>query len=276
MPLRDILVHLDESEGAIRRLDLAAGLARAQGARLVGLYPIEVPMPVAAVPDATGIAVGELYEQLRNDAFARVQPVEQAFRDRMAQAGLATEWRQEEGNARDILCAHARCADLLVLGQDEPHHGAGLVEPAIFGTGGPVLVIPYAGRFETLGTRVLVAWNGSREAARAVRDSLPLLIAANQVTVLAVNPEGAEGADQDLPAAGLAAHLARHGVKAVADHALAPGIAPAEAILNAAAETGADLLVMGAYGHSPLREWVMGGATRTLLHSMTLPVLMAH
>jgi nucleotide-binding universal stress UspA family protein len=233
-------------------------------------------MPVAVVPDASGVAIGEMYDQLRNDAYARAQEVEQAFRDRMQREGIPGEWRQEEGNARDILSTHARYADLLLLGQDQPHHGPGLVEPAIFGTGGPVLIIPYAGRFATLGEKVLIAWNGSREAARAVRDALPILAAANQVTILAVDPEGEESAEKDVPSADLAGHLARHGVKAIAEHTVAGEIAPAEAMLNAAAETGADLLVMGAYGHSPLREMVLGGATRTLLHSMTLPVLMAH
>lgn len=276
MPLKDILVHVDASEEATARLDLAVGLAAAHGAHLIGLYPIEVPMPVAVVPDASGVMVGEIYDQLRDDAFGAAQPVEQAFRERMRREGISAEWRQEEGNARDILAAHGRYADLVVVGQDQSGHGPGLVEPAIFGTGGPVLVVPFAGRFAATGQRVIVAWNGSREAARAVRDAMPLLVAASQVTILSVNPEGETGAEQDLPSADLAAHLARHGVKAIADHAVAPGVEPAEAMLNAAAETSADLLVMGAYGHSPLREMVLGGATRTLLHSMTVPVLMAH
>jgi nucleotide-binding universal stress UspA family protein len=181
-----------------------------------------------------------------------------------------------EGATREVLSEHARYVDLVVLGQEEHGRGTGLVEAAIFGAGRPVLVVPFAGRFDTIGERVLVCWNGSREASRAVHDGMALLTAAQSVRVMAVNQAGGVGAEQDVPAADLAAHLARHGVRASAEHTVAPGIEPAEAILNEVAEGGIDLLVMGAYGHSRIRELVMGGVTRTLLRSMTVPVLMAH
>ncbi len=276
MPLKDILVHLEASEAADARLGLAIGLARRHGAHLAGLHVVEVMMPVAVVPDASGIGLGEMYAQLRDVAFAGAAEVERGFRARMAREGMAGEWRQVEGIGRETLATHARYADLLVLGQEEPGRSTGLVEAAIFGAGRPVLVVPHAGTFPSVGERVLVAWNGGREAARAVHDALPLLVAAQSVTVLAVNPRGGVGPEQDLPAADLALHLARHGVRATADHRVAPGVEDAEVLLNAVAESGADLVVMGAYGHSRLREMVMGGVTRTLLRSMTVPVLLSH
>ena len=139
-------------------------------------------------------------------------------------------------------------------------------------SGRPVLVVPYAGRHEGLGSRVLVAWNASREAARAVHDALPLLTRARSVVVLAVDPP-----DEDhIPGADIAAHLAHHGVHVEARHTVAPDIEVGDELLNLISDLGADLLVMGAYGRSRWREAVFGGATRHILAHMTVPVLMAH
>jgi nucleotide-binding universal stress UspA family protein len=143
-------------------------------------------------------------------------------------------------------------------------------------SGRPVLAIPYAGQFEQIGERVLVAWNASREATRAVNDALPLLMGAKAVTILAVNPKhGIEG-HGDVPAADIALHLARHGVKAEAAHTIAKDISEGDALLSYAADLGADLIVAGGYGHSRAREMVFGGATRTLLQEMTVPMLLSH
>jgi nucleotide-binding universal stress UspA family protein len=136
--------------------------------------------------------------------------------------------------------------------------------------------VPYAGDGATLGETVLVAWNASREAARAVNDALPLLQQARAVTVLAVNPLGGIAGDGDVPAADIALHLARHGVKAEAAHTVAPDIPEGDAILDYAADIGADLVVAGGYGHSRMREFVFGGVTRSLLTEMTVPVFLSH
>ena len=122
----------------------------------------------------------------------------------------------------------------------------------------------------------MVAWNGGREATRAVADALPLLARAKEVTVLVINPEDAPDTHGDVPGADIALHLARHGVNAVATRIHAGDMEAANIILSRAAETGIDLLVMGAYGHSRLRELVVGGVTRSILASMTMPVLMSH
>lgn len=276
MALKDILVHLDASERAGARLDIALDLARRHGAHLVGLHVLDITVPTSVVPDAGGAGVAMLYEQLRGSGLAGAAEVERAFAARLEREGVAGTWYLVEGSTAEQVALHGRYADLVIVGQQEPGRGGAAVDGAIFGSGRPVLVIPFAGRFPAVGRRVLVGWNASREAARAVGDAMPLLAAADGVTVLAVNPRGGLEGDGTRPAADLAQHLAHHGVKATAEDMLAPEVPDGEALLNAAAETGADLLVVGAYGHSRLRELVMGGVTRTLLRSMTLPVLLSH
>ena len=139
-----------------------------------------------------------------------------------------------------------------------------------------MLVIPYAGEFEGIGANVLVAWNASRESTRAVTDALPLLARAKSVAVLVVDPEEAGGKHGDSPGADIALHLARHGVNAKAYPTPSGGVEVGDVILSRASDIGADLIVMGAWGRSRARELVMGGATRSLLERMTVPVLLSH
>ena len=282
MPLKDILVHLDGTERAGVRLGLAADLARRHEAHLTALHVVDVELPAVFAGEAGGTAAFvDLMEDMRRDAAAEASKVEAMFRDRMRLDGIAGEWRSVEGVTRQQVALHARYADLVVLGQE----GAGSGEPAVpevvehalFASGRPVLVVPAAGRFETTGRRVLIGWNASREAARAVNDALPLMAQAEAVTVLAVNPrQGAAGAHGEEPGADIGLHLARHGVRVEAQRTAGSGVGDGDMILNAAADLSADLLVVGAYGHSRFREMVLGGVTRTLLRRMTLPVLMSH
>jgi nucleotide-binding universal stress UspA family protein len=137
-----------------------------------------------------------------------------------------------------------------------------------------VLVVPRYGTFDTVGERVLVAWNGSREATRAVHDALPILKLATKVTVLSIDPERDTG--DRIPSADIALHLARHGVAAEGTSTVGLDISVGDLLLSRAADLGADLIVMGAYGHSRMRELVLGGATRHILQHMTVPVLMSH
>jgi nucleotide-binding universal stress UspA family protein len=139
-----------------------------------------------------------------------------------------------------------------------------------------VLIIPYVGAINALARTVLVGWKSSREAARAVNDALPLLREAESVTVLAINPREGIGGDGDVPAADIALHLARHGVKAAAAHTVATDISEGDALLNHAEEIGADLIVAGGYGHSRLTQYAFGGVTRTLLATMTAPLFLSH
>jgi nucleotide-binding universal stress UspA family protein len=279
MALKDILVHLDGSPASASRLDIAVDLAQRHGAHLVGLFVAEIALPAGIIGDPGGGAAMVLIEQMRQVGLADGAAAETAFRERTRREGLSAEWRMLEGMGTEIVPLHARYADLVILGQRDPEGpdvtGA-ILEAALFGAGRPVLVVPYVGGFVRAGRRVLVAWNASKEAARAVADAMPILAAAENATVLAVNPRRGIGGHGEEPAADIALHLARHGVTAVAEQVVAPAVGDDEALLNAAAEHGADLLVMGAYGHSRLREMVMGGVTRTILRSMTLPVLLSH
>ena len=275
MAPKDILVHLDAGPRAAMRLDVAARLAARHGAHLTGLFVVDIPLPMVVDPAGGGAALASLLEDLRSAALDDASKAQAAFRARCDRDGIPNEWRVEDGTTADKVTAAARCADLVVLGQpdaaEEP--GAALLDDAIFFSGRPVLVVPYAGSFSAIGRRVLVGWKPGREAARAVHDALPLLAGAELVTVLSVNPGGGP---EDLPGAAICRHLARHGIAAEARGTEAAGLAEGDALLNAAADLGADLLVVGAYGHSRLREIVLGGVTRTLLDRMTVPVLFSH
>lgn len=281
MPLRDILVHLDATAQGRTRLTLAAELARRHEAHLTALHVVDVALPFVAAADGGGSAMlAELLQSMRKDALTEAVAVEAAFRERLQRDGIAGEWRLVEGAAPEQVALHARYADLAILGQEEPEGdrpaAGAIVEAALFSSGRPILVVPYAGRFETVGRRVLVGWNASREAARAVNDALPLIAGAESATVLAINPRHGSIGHGEEPGADIALHLARHGLKVQVEHSVAPEIGAGDLLLNRAAELPADLLVVGAYGHARLRELVLGGVTRTLLGHMTVPVLMAH
>lgn len=283
---KDILVHLDEGPRSVSRLKIAAALARREGAYLTGLYVIDIPgsdlFYGAGMPFAGGGGMDQLVGSLRAEAVARGEAAGQGFRDTLREGALEGAWRLVEGETSALLALHARYADLTILGQpndEEPYKGTSadaVLVNVMLSSGRPILAIPYAGTFETVGTRVLVAWNASRESTRAVNDALPLLRTATKVTVLAVNPERGIDEHGDVPAADICLHLARHGVKAEAAHTVATDISEGDALLSYAADIGADLIVCGGYGHSRAREMVFGGVTRTLLQEMTVPMLLSH
>src|SRR5215469_2988033 len=282
MALKDILVHLDATQRCAERLEIAAHLAIQHGAHLTGLHVIDIPsanyfygaaMPfVPANPE-------EIVERIRAEATEAAGPVQAAFRDCLSRNNIPGDWQLAEGAPPAVVALYARYADLAVVGQpnrDEPQDADAVTVTTVMTSGRPVLAVPFAGEFPTIGERVLVAWNASREAARALNDALPLLLGAKQVTVLAINPQRGVGGHGDIPAADIALHLARHGVKAEASHTVAKDIADGEALLSYVADIGADLIVAGAYGHSRARELVFGGVTRTLIAEMTAPVLLSH
>jgi nucleotide-binding universal stress UspA family protein len=285
MAFKDILVHLDGGPRSATRLAIAAGLAGRFGAHLTGVYVVDIPSVEFFYGTAMPLAGGgaeQLVDQIRADAVAAAAQVETAFREVLRREGLDGEWRLVEGNLPATVALHARYADLTVVGQVNAYEHRGdlghdaVAVAAVMNSGRPVLAVPFAGDFPTLGQRVLVAWNASREAARAVNDALPLLREAASVTVLAVNPRRGINGHGDVPAADIALHLARHGVRAEAAHTVATDIPDGEALLSYAADIGADLIVCGAYGHSRARELVFGGVTRTLLAEMTAPVFLSH
>jgi nucleotide-binding universal stress UspA family protein len=187
------------------------------------------------------------------------------------------QWQVAHGDAGKAAEILVRYADLVIAGQIDPteEDRAGTVDPRhlIMSCGRPVLLVPYAFRPGQTDERVLVAWDGSREAARAAADAMPLLEKAAAVTVLAINP-GPELGDE--PSADFALHLARHNVRAEAAHMRVDDMDASDALLSRAADLSADLIVMGAYGRHRLRDVVMGGVTTHMLRHMTVPVLMSH
>jgi nucleotide-binding universal stress UspA family protein len=269
---KTLLVHLDDDKRCDERLELGCALARRFDAHLVGLYALGTArIPSYALAEA-GPIVREIETRRRTEA---AQAMEQRFRAAERRAGVQTEWRVSMDEALPALRLSARYADLLVVGQPERGDPArqALAGDVLLSAGRPVLFVPYAGRFADAGRRVLVAWNASREAARAVTDALPLLMRAEHVELVVFDGGGDHG---ERPGADVALYLARHGVKAALSRQQGTGIDIASQILSRAADESSDLVVMGGYGHSRLRELALGGATRGVLESMTVPVLMAH
>jgi len=286
MTIKDILVHLDASprNGAV--LDLAAGLASRHGAHLTAVHVVELPTPAMFYGgDPSGFIdprlIEDLMNTLREQSTRESTRLEQAFRNRAVRDGIEAEWRLAEGLTAETVALHARYADLAVIGQRDPDDkslaGTGdVAATTLLSSGRPVLVLPYVGAYPTVGRKVLVGWKSSGDAARAINDALPLLQEADEVTVLSINPEGGIVGDGDVPAADIALHLARHGVKASAAHTVAKEITEGDALLDYADDIGADLIVAGGYGHSRARELLFGGVTRTLLATMTVPVFLSH
>jgi nucleotide-binding universal stress UspA family protein len=280
MSFRDLLVLVDQGRNGRERVDLAARIARDFEAHLTGLY-VGVPLPLQlAVLSELPVEVSEMHERASREA---AEGAEALFRERMAAAEptLSAEWRSAEGDPGEVASLHARYADLAIVGQADPDGSApgttpDLPERVILGAGRPALVVPYVGRFESVGRRVLVAWNASREATRAVNDALPFLKRAARVTVLSVNPRSGVDAHGAIPGADIALHLARHDVTVEAATVATDDVRVDDMLLSQASDMEADLIVMGAYGHSRLGELVLGGATRHLLRQITVPVFMSH
>jgi nucleotide-binding universal stress UspA family protein len=281
MSYKDMLVVLDPAEDSGGRCELAAALAERFTAHLAGLYP--VPRPELAGRGANfDVALLEpLYREWRQTALGQAEACHQAFEHAAQLHGISAEWRAAADGTDADPALHARYADLTILGQLDPGDEAMAMtrprpERVALACGRPILVIPYAGHYESIGRHVLVAWDASREATRAVADAMPLLAAAETVSVLAIDPQEGPGMHGAVPGADISLHLARHGVKPAVERTVSAGVPPGEVLLSRAADLTADLLVMGAYGHSRVRELLLGGVTRTILRSMTLPVLMSH
>jgi nucleotide-binding universal stress UspA family protein len=280
MTYRSLLVALDPDAQCDARTQVAIRLARSLDCHLVGVAPTGLlDLPAAPVADASfgelaTLAWDTLREQARQSA--------QRFRDACRSAGLKSfEAVVDEADHAPSLVHHAHCSDLAVLSQADPGAGGhrrarALVEQVVLHSARPTLILPYAGRVGSVGTNVMVAWDDSRESARALADALPLLRRAERVQVIRWSKVGADDTQalrQRLAA--LQQWLAWQGVAADVRSEVSD-IGIAEAMLSRAADLGADLIVMGAYGHARWAERVLGGATRGLLASMTVPVLMSH
>lgn len=284
MNIGTILVHLDHMERCVARVELAARLARAHGSHLVGLVPTGLldgtaPMDVDPTRSTEFVAAAADGLRLRAEATAHV------FRDLVRGPGsLSCDVRLVDGEPVDATVRHSHASDLLIVGQVDhakiDHDKTAdvardLPEQVVLHSGRPVLIVPFAGHFQEVGKRVLIAWDGTREAAMAMRDALPLFCESAQVTLVSLRKEGDTEADAKLCIPETIAWLWRHGVDAKAEqYTSTTGFA--DTLLSCVSSMNVDLMVMGAYGHTRLRELVLGGVTREILARMSVPVLMAH
>jgi nucleotide-binding universal stress UspA family protein len=270
-PIRSILVHVDTGPHVRTRLELATALARAHGAEVAALYAVT---PVF-VEMAFDIAMGAPPKTLLDVDESRMSIARDVVKAVSTASGVPIEWREAREGPEYTTISHALCSDLVVLGQhDRANRHTGVLPDfapwVVTGSGKPCLVVPYIGARAASFGNVLVAWKATREAAHALSAAMPLMQRAQSVSV-AIDLETTQ-AQKEL----LHAHLRRHGVQANLQQLSSSTFTAGEAILSLAADVGADLIVMGCYGHSRAREFVLGGATRTVLESMTVPVLMAH
>jgi len=280
MSLKNLLVHIDEKPACAKRVDAAIALAQSFEAHLAAVMLVAEPH----VPPALGVHIpAEVLSEQRKDNEAKALQVLERVRAEGDQAGVTIEVRHEWVMLDDFAAAFARQArhyDLAIVGQVDPDEGDVdgelILEAAFMQTGRPALLIPYIGARNLPPKRALVAWDGSREAARAVNDALPLLAGTEKVTILVVDPGSLKGKVGDQPGADLATHLARHGLDAEVVTAASGGLGAGDVIIGQATDTGADLVVMGGYGHSRLRELVLGGATQSMVDHMPVPALLAH
>jgi len=285
MGLRDLLVVLDGSARDSTKLAVAVELARRSDAHVTGLCPLELLLPadmsfaLGGYPDLW--ALPEFARQLESQAKAKAAVIEAGFRELLRREAITGDWALETGQLISAVTRRALASDLIIVGQADPENplppiARSLVEDVLMTAGRPLLIIPYAGQFPTIGTNVLVGWTPTRESARAVHDALPVLAANAKVLVLTV--ESTRGGEIDpLPTVDIAEHLARHALDvSAARTVVSDGLSPADALLDYASDIQADLLVVGGYGHSRTREMILGGVTRDLLHHMTVPVLMSH
>lgn len=276
MSYKTILVHIDPGKRCSLRIDIAIRLAQQHDAHLVALHAIAPFEPPGYVMAEMGPAIIDAQRAVTAKEFARS---ESEFNRQVSAAGLrSAEWRCAIDDLVDAMTLHARYCDLVVIGQadavEDSHVPADFPERLVLGAGRPVLILPAVGSFPTLGKRILVAWNPGREATRAVTDAIPLLQRADNVHVMAINPK--DGEHGSVPGADIGLYLVRHGVRVEVKTDHGAEIDVGNELLSRAADLDVDLIVMGGYGHSRLQEWVLGGATRTVLESMTVPVLMSH
>lgn len=276
---KTILVHVDGSARASQRIDIAARLAMLHEAHLVGtaltgLSPFM--MPVGALEPGVPPIVFPV-EALRADADRALD----AFDALARRAGVHSfERRRVEEEAGIGVSMQARYCDLVVIGQNDPAAIAQRLrsdfpEYVLLNCARPVLVVPLAAIKDELGKRITVAWNGSNEAVRAITSAIPMLQRAEQVNVVVFNADREGNLHGEDPGADIGLYLARHGIR-IDVTAVDGSPDVGAALLSKASDSGSDLIVMGAYGHSRMREFLLGGVTRTALRSAPIPLWMAH
>jgi nucleotide-binding universal stress UspA family protein len=274
--IKDLLINLAIGVGEDATVDYALSLASAFEAHAAAVaFAYEAVPPAMLIDDVPPAWIDEFRQQAEDAAKAAVARFEAAAR----RAGVAAEARWAAASfvgTADTFGRLARRFDLSVVRQDEPRKStpaALIIEAALFETGRPVVIVPYIQKGWLKLDRVILAWDGGRSAARAISNALPLLTRAGTIELVMV---AERDHDDEMAGADMAQHLARHGLKIEVKQIVAPDAKAGEVLLSHAADWSADFLVMGGFGHSRLREFVLGGATRSILEAMTIPTLMAH
>ncbi len=279
MSYKTILVLLDGRQESGRRLETAIEVARRHEAHLKAIsLAVSPSIPSYANHPILLEALVAQQKQTHSETQAMLDDfTAKAKAAGVSHEGIVVDCRDIE--ITDVIGLHSRYADLLVTEQQDPDNpgpgGPALTQHLVLESGLPVLVIPYIGASRPPGGRVMVAWDAGREAARAVRDALPLLRHADHVDVVVIDPAKHSREHGEEPGADIALFLARHDCKVETQHLPAGGADAGEALLSHLADRDSDLLVMGAYGHARLRQLVLGGVTQTILGEMTVPVLMS-
>lgn len=278
MAIKDIVCLLDiETDLTTAPIQIACELAEKLNSHLTGISPLVEPvvpaLMVQPVPD-------QYISDARNRADEKAHSALERFSEYADRVGVAYESRLMDvtPGGLDTFVNHTRMCDLVIVGQNNPDRPeplrTDLIEAALFDSGRPIMMVPYVGTEAFAANKVMVAWDGSKTAARAIHAAMPILELAEEVQVVMVEAKklhlpGDPGAD-------LAVYLSRHGVKVAVERIPAPGSGVADALLNHISDNQIDMVVMGGYGHSRVREFILGGATRGMLQSMTVPCIMAH
>jgi nucleotide-binding universal stress UspA family protein len=271
--IKDILVNLSYGASQDGVSNYAVSVAETFGAHIVGtaFYP--------AVVGGVDLSANFIRAQ-QAEAREQAESVATAFDEATRRAGVSAETRRIEAGIGDVPTQFAHIArrfDLSVIGQferDRDHRTNVVIEAALFDSGRPVLIVPFIQKDRLKLDHVMVCWDGSRAAARAIADAMPFLTRSGKTSIVVADTQSAKSAD--LPGADIATHLSRHGINATIERIPVSKIDVSNTILSYAADAGTDLIVMGGYGHSRLREFILGGTTRGMLVSMTKPTLMSH
>ncbi len=283
MTYKTIVVHVDDTAGSAPRVRLATELARTCEARLIGL----AVMPPSRIPAGIeGMAGAASVRKIQEDANRqRLDGARTLFERALRDASVEGEFHGVIADVPDAMNNEMRYADLGVVGQRDPEQNisdvyAALPETVAMESRRPVVVVPHIGYSRPVGRKVLLAWNDSPEAIRAATDAMPLLRAAEKVSLLVIDGRKRDDEDdrhqESPPGYRAAGWLARHGVKVEVINDVSDGTDVGSIILSRVSDLDIDLVVMGVYGHSKLRETLFGGASRTMLGHMTVPTLIAH
>ena len=297
MDLKDILVCVDPTDAGERRLHLSAVIARQHQAHLSAAYILSEGVAgapydglgIAAPAGAAEVAQGTVVAGVPLPGAPPIVPsapsrgaeladiAEQRFRAELQPHGTSADWHLFGSGDSEELIALLRTMDLVIFGQAASDYRLPTgfsPEDIVMASGRPMLVVPFAGEFSIIGRRVLVAWDGTREASRALHDALPLIAKAEAAMVMSVRAREPKNGEPALDQ--IMRHLERHGITATREESVGSDVLTADLLLSRASDIGADLIVAGAYHHSQLREAIIGGVSRELLDHMTVPVLMSH